>query len=177
LQIQGRAGYRDGSEGSESRICTRCTEAGLRFWRKIATRPSKAQLQRLEAAWWRNHQRKKNGNGANLGSEAQLWPTADKLRSNMEPSDYKHVALVLISLKYISDAFEAKRVELLKLELADAEDPEESLVEKIWVPKEARWSQLQTRSMLATISKNIDASILSIGTKNENLKGVCEGCL
>ena len=35
-------------------------------------------------------------NGANLGFEAQLWAAADKLRGNMEPSDYKHVALGLI---------------------------------------------------------------------------------
>ena len=55
-----------------------------------------------------------NNNGANLGFEAQLWATADKLRGNMEPSDYKHVALGLIFLKYISDAFEAKREELLR---------------------------------------------------------------
>ena len=69
--------------------------------------------------------KKQNDNGANLGFEAQLWATADKLRGNMEPSDYKHVALGLIFLKYISDAFEAKRAELLQEELADAEDPEE----------------------------------------------------
>ena len=39
----------------------------------------------------------KNGNGANLGFEAQLFLAADKLRGNLEPSDYKHVALGLIS--------------------------------------------------------------------------------
>ena len=33
-----------------------------------------------------------NNNGANLGFETQLWAAADKLRGNMEPSDYKHVA-------------------------------------------------------------------------------------
>ena len=69
----------------------------------------------------------KNGIGANLGFEAKLWATADKLRGNMEPSDYKHVALGLIFLKYISDAFEAKRAALLEEELADPEDPEEYL--------------------------------------------------
>jgi type I restriction enzyme M protein len=52
---------------------------------------------------------KGNGNGANLGFEAQLFLAADKLRKNLEPSDYKHVALGLIFLKYISNAFEAKR--------------------------------------------------------------------
>ena len=41
--------------------------------------------------------------------EAKLWAAADKLRGNMEPSDYKHVALGLIFLKHISDGFEAKR--------------------------------------------------------------------
>jgi type I restriction enzyme M protein len=43
--------------------------------------------------------RKNNGNGANLGFEAQLFLAADKLRKNLEPSDYKHVALGLIFLK------------------------------------------------------------------------------
>jgi len=36
---------------------------------------------------------KVNGNGATLGFEAQLFLAADKLRKNLEPSDYKHVAL------------------------------------------------------------------------------------
>ena len=49
-----------------------------------------------------------NGNGANLGFEAQLFLAADKLRKNLEPSDYKHVALGLIFLRYISDAFETQ---------------------------------------------------------------------
>ena len=34
---------------------------------------------------------KSNRNGANLGFEAQLFLAADKLRKNLEPSDYKHV--------------------------------------------------------------------------------------
>ena len=55
-----------------------------------------------------------NGNGGNLGFEAELFKAADKLRGNMEPSDYKHVALGLIFLKHISDSFEAKRAELAR---------------------------------------------------------------
>ncbi len=47
-----------------------------------------------------------NGNGANLGFEEILWKAADKLRSNMDAAEYKHVVLGLIFLKYISDAFE-----------------------------------------------------------------------
>ena len=56
----------------------------------------------------------KSNNGANLGFEAKLFLAADKLRGNLEPSEYKHVVLGLIFLKYISDAFEAKREALLK---------------------------------------------------------------
>ena len=51
----------------------------------------------------------KANTGGDLGFEAELFKAADKLRGNMEPSDYKHVALGLIFLKHISDAFEAKR--------------------------------------------------------------------
>ncbi|MCI0740822.1 MAG: type I restriction-modification system subunit M [Gemmataceae bacterium] len=112
-------------------------------------------------------------NGANLGFEAKLWAAADKLRGNMEPSDYKHVALGLIFLKYISDAFEAKHEALLKEELADPEDPEEYLAENVfWVPKEARWSHLQANAKQPTIGKLIDDAMLAIEAKNESLKGV-----
>ena len=114
-----------------------------------------------------------NNSGANLGFEAQLWAAADKLRRNMEPSDYKHVALGLIFLKYISDAFEAKRTELLKDKLADAEDPEEYLAENVfWVPKAARWSRLQARAKQTSIGKDIDDAMLAIEANNASLKGV-----
>jgi type I restriction enzyme M protein len=53
---------------------------------------------------------KPNGrsNGDTVGFEAKLWQAADALRNNMDAAEYKHVALGLIFLKYISDAFEAK---------------------------------------------------------------------
>ena len=63
---------------------------------------------------------KLNGNAGNLGFEAQLFLAADKLRKNLEPSDYKHVALGLIFLKYISNAFESKRAALLAEDAAAA---------------------------------------------------------
>lgn len=116
---------------------------------------------------------KNNNNGANLGFEAKLFLTADKLRGNMDASEYKHVALGLIFLKYISDAFEAKRSALLQDALADAEDPEEYLAENIfWVPKEARWSHLQDNARQATIGKIIDDAMLVLEASNASLKGV-----
>ena len=53
-----------------------------------------------------------NGSGANLGFEKTLWEAADKMRGHMDASEYKHVVLGLIFLKYVSDKFEHKRTEL-----------------------------------------------------------------
>ena len=114
-----------------------------------------------------------NGNGANLGFEAQLFLAADKLRKNLEPSDYKHVALGLIFLKHISNAFEAKQAALLAEDPAAAEDPDEYLAENVfWVPKEARWSHLQANARQPTIGKLIDDAMLAIEANNASLKGV-----
>ena len=117
---------------------------------------------------------KPNGNGGNLGFEAQLFLAADKLRKNLEPSDYKHVALGLIFLKYISNAFEAKRAALLAEDPAAAEDPDEYLAENVfWVPKEARWSHLQANAKQPTIGKLIDEAMARRSRRrNPGLKGV-----
>jgi len=112
-------------------------------------------------------------NGANLGFEAELFKAADKLRGNMEPSDYKHVALGLIFLKHISDSFEAKHAALLAEDPICAEDPDEYLAENIfWVPKVARWSFLQANAKQPTIGKLVDDAMVAIEAKNESLKGV-----
>src|SRR3954468_11537651 len=67
-----------------------------------------------------------NGNTSDLDFTADLFRAADKLRGNLEPSEYKHVALGLIFLKYISDAFEAQRTKLAADQYADGPDQDES---------------------------------------------------
>ena len=115
----------------------------------------------------------KNGNGSALGFEADLFKAADKLRGNMEPSDYKHVALGLIFLKYISDAFEAKHKALLAEDAQAAEDKDEYLADNVfWVPKDARWSHLQAGAKLPSIGTLIDDAMRAIEKDNESLKGV-----
>lgn len=115
----------------------------------------------------------RTGNGGSLGFEPELFKAADKLRGNMEPSDYKHVALGLIFLKYISDAFEAKHNELLAEDAQAAEDKDEYLAENVfWVPKEARWSHLQANAKLPTIGTLIDDAMRAIEKDNDSLKGV-----
>lgn len=111
--------------------------------------------------------------GANLGFEAEMFRAADKLRGNMEPSDYKHVALGLIFLKHISDSFEAKHAELLADDPEAAEDKDEYLAENIfWVPAPARWSHLRANAKQSTIGRMIDEAMLAIENENASLKGV-----
>jgi len=74
----------------------------------------------------RKAREEKRGNGGDLGFEATLWQAADVLRNNMDAAEYKHVALGLIFLKYISDAFEAKHAEL-EAQKKDGADPEEGM--------------------------------------------------
>jgi len=50
-----------------------------------------------------------------------LWSTADKLRANVDAAEYKHIALGLIFLKFISDSFSSRQAELRK-RLADESD-------------------------------------------------------
>jgi len=91
-------------------------------------------------------------NGTDKGFEADLFKAADKLRGNLEPSEYKHVALGLLFLKYISEAFEAQYEKLESEDYADPEDPEEYLAENVfWVPEIARWSNLRDRAKLREI--------------------------
>ena len=113
------------------------------------------------------------GHAAPLGIEAQLFLAADKLRKNLEPSDYKHVALGLIFLKHISIAFEARRAALLAEDPTAAEDPDEYTAENVfWVPKEARWSFLQDSARQPAIGKIIDDAMAAIEAHNPGLKGV-----
>ncbi len=113
------------------------------------------------------------GTGSDLGFEADLFKAADKLRGNMEPSDYKHVALGLMFLKYISDAFEAKHIELLAEDPQAAEDKDEYLAENVfWVPKEARWSYLQANAKKSDIGTLIDDAMRAIEKVNDSLKNV-----
>src|SRR3954464_2452709 len=50
--------------------------------------------------------------------EQRLWDAADALRGNQEPSEYKHVVLGLVFLKYISDRFESRYREI-EISLSD----------------------------------------------------------
>ena len=113
----------------------------------------------------------------NIGFEAKLWQAADKLRSNMDAAEYKHVVLGLIFLKYISDTFEEHHAKLVAgkgdYKGANPEDQDEYKAENVfWVPPAARWTYLQNSAKQPTIGKIVDDAMVAIERDNPRLKGV-----
>ncbi|MBM2837547.1 MAG: type restriction-modification system methyltransferase subunit [Deltaproteobacteria bacterium] len=79
--------------------------------------------------------------------EKKLWKSADKLNKKTDAVEYKHIALGLIFLKYISDK-------------------NEYTAEKVfYVPPSARWNWLQGRAKLPTIGKDVMATVKNRTTK------------
>jgi len=116
-----------------------------------------------------------NGTAANIGYEAELWQMADALRGSMDASEYKHVVLGLLFLKYISDAFEELHAKLdsERSQGADPEDPDEYRALNIfWVPPEARWLHLKAQAKQPTIGQLVDDAMTGIERDNTQLKGV-----
>lgn len=121
-----------------------------------------------------------------------LWATADKLRTNMDAAEYKHLVLGLIFLKYISDTFDARRTELKKrfadesdeyfLHDSDADLIAEELEDRdyykatnvFWVPEGARWEALRSAAKQADIGKRIDDALTIIELENPKLKGILD---
>jgi type I restriction enzyme M protein len=121
-----------------------------------------------------------------------LWATADKLRANMDAAEYKHIVLGLIFVKYISDTFQTRRVELtskfndseddyfldnadpdlINAELEDRDYYKE--VNVFWVPEAARWESLRAQAKQADIGKRIDDALSLIETENPKLKGILD---
>ena len=109
----------------------------------------------------------------NIGFEEKLWQAADRLRSNMDAAEYKHVVWGLIFLKYVSDSFEEKYQQLLAEGYGDEEDRDEYLAENIfYVPKDARWSEIKNHATSTDIGNAIDQAMDAIEKENDSLKGV-----
>jgi type I restriction enzyme M protein len=124
----------------------------------------------------KNEEVKTGSTAANVGFEDKLWKAADKMRSNMDAAEYKHVVLGLIFLKYISDAFEDKHTDLVEEDSAKymvSEDRDEYAAENVFfVPKKARWKMIQENAKKPEIGRIIDDAMEAIEKENSTLKGV-----
>jgi type I restriction enzyme M protein len=129
-------------------------------------------------------------NGDNGEMEYELWESAEKLRGPVEAAEYKHVVLGLLFLKYMSDAFEQLRAELEELTRDpdspyycgdDDEEREYILNDRdeyysenvLYVPEDARWSELQNNATSPQIGTRIDDAMRAVEEENpEQLKGM-----
>lgn len=114
----------------------------------------------------------KSNNTANIGFEQKIWAAADTLRGNMDASEYKHVVLGLIFLKYISDKF-AERYEQLEAEDDDTEDKDAHMeVNVFFVPPDARWNTIAASAHKEEIGTVIDDAMRAIEKENKQLKDI-----
>lgn len=105
--------------------------------------------------------------------EEQLWDAANKLRGTVESSEYKHVVLSLIFLKFASDKFEERRQELIDegkdkyLEMKEFYN----MKNIFFLPPESRWSFIIENSKQDDISLKIDTALNTVEKNNPALKG------
>jgi type I restriction enzyme M protein len=105
--------------------------------------------------------------------EQTLWHTADKLRGTVESSEYKHVVLSLIFLKFVSDTFEERRQQLIDEGKGDYVDRVEFYTMKnvFYLPEEARWSYIQKQAKQDDVAVKIDTALHTVEKNNPALKG------
>lgn len=112
-------------------------------------------------------------NTSDVGFENRIWDAADLLRGNMDASEYKHVVLGLVFLKYISDSFQARYDELVEEGDGFEEDEDEYVASGIFfVPADARWNKISAAAKTPEIGKVIDDAMCLIEKQNPRLKGV-----
>lgn len=112
-------------------------------------------------------------NSADLGFEKEIFKAADKLRGNIDASEYKNIVLGLIFLKYISDSFEERYNELKEEGDGFEEDRDEYLAENIFfVPEKSRWDYIAKHATEPEIGQVIDQAMISIEEENDRLRGI-----
>jgi type I restriction enzyme M protein len=105
--------------------------------------------------------------------EVALWDAANKLRGSVEPSEYKHVVLSLVFLKFASDKFEVKRKKLLDegkekyIDMADFY----AMDNVFYLEETSRWSFLMKKSKQNDIALVIDTALHTIEKNNKALRG------
>jgi len=113
-----------------------------------------------------------SNNTALIGFEQQIWAAADILRGNMDAAEYKHVVLGLIFLKYISDKFEERYLEL-KADDDDVEDKDAYAEANVFfVPLSARWDVIAQAARKEEIGTIIDDAMRAIEKENKRLKDI-----
>ena len=111
---------------------------------------------------------KKAPNNKTNGFEQNLWDTANRLRGSVESSEYKHVVLSLIFLKFASDKFEARRQELIDEGKEKYLDMVEfyTMQNVFYLPEESRWSYVNSQAKQDDIAIKIDTALSTVEKNN-----------
>ena len=105
--------------------------------------------------------------------EETLWESANKLRGSVESSEYKHIVLGLIFLKFVSDTYEERREKLLS-------EGKEAFIDMVefytmenvfYLPEISRWSYIKQNAKQDDIALKIDTALATIEKNNPSLKG------
>ena len=116
---------------------------------------------------------KKIPNKNEVAFEEALWDAANKLRGSVESSEYKHIVLSLIFLKFISDTFEQQRQALIDKGQEKYVDMVQAYTKEnvFYLPEESRWRYIQQHSKQEDIALKIDTALSTIEKTNKALKG------
>jgi type I restriction enzyme M protein len=120
-----------------------------------------------------NSSARKRKVGKQKSMEETLWDSANKLRGTVEPSEYKHVVLGLIFLKFASDKFEERKQELVEEGNAQYTDMVEFYTMKnvFYLSEKSRWSFLKENAKQNDIALKIDTALATVEKENPALKG------
>ena len=105
--------------------------------------------------------------------EETLWESCNKLRGSVEPSEYKHVVLSLIFLKYAGDHFDQKHKEICEQYGDNYADMVEFYAQDnvFYIPAECRWSYIMENAKQDNIFQIIDDALANIEKSNKQLDG------
>ncbi len=105
--------------------------------------------------------------------EETLWDSANKLRGTVESSEYKHVVLSLIFLKFASDKFEERKQELIQEGKEKYLEMKEfyNMKNVFFLPKKSRWSYIIENAKQDDIALKIDTALHTVEKNNPALKG------
>ncbi len=105
--------------------------------------------------------------------EETLWQSCDKLRGSVEPSEYKHVVLSLIFLKFASDKFEERRAELISEGKEKYVEMKEfyNMKNVFFLEEISRWNFISKNAKQNDIALKIDTALHTIEKDNPALKG------
>lgn len=105
-------------------------------------------------------------------TEEILWDSANKLRGSVEPSEYKHVVLSLIFLKFANDKFLRRRQELIDDGKGDfLENPVFYQLQNVfYLPEETRWTFIMENAKQENITLIVDSALKTIERTNKSLE-------